>query len=139
MSLEADIVTRLKAVAGVTALVGSGTSARIYPVRLPQNVTYPAISYFRVSATRESAMGNDVGNVSARFQIDCWGSTYTSARQVCEAVRAALKRYRGSATVTIQDTFLLNEIELFEDDEEGSLDAKLFRVALDFDFKYLES
>ena len=126
--LDQAIKSRLEAVAGVTALVGSGSSARIYPMLLPQNPTYPAVRYQQVDGVRESAMGADIGVVSATVQIDSYAETYAGARALAEAVRAALQRFSGTvASVQIDDVFVASGPNDFYEEQ-----VKARRVQYDF-------
>lgn len=123
---EESLVARLEAVSGVTDLV----STRIYPDKLPQSATLPAITYQRISTIRETAMGNDTGIARARFQVTSFAATYAALKGVTEAVRAALQRFRGaSGGVTVDDCFLENELDLYSGDED---EAGVYAVAQDF-------
>ena len=136
MTVEAEIFTRLKDFAGLSALV----SDRIYPVTMPQEVEMPAVSYRRVSAERISAMGVDTGLVRARFQVDCWSGehsdgtvgTFDEAKAVAKQVRLALQRWRNTSGTVVQDTFMKGEQDLHEHD------TKTYHAALDFEIIYEE-
>jgi hypothetical protein len=69
-SVDESLLSRLQGFAGLSAL-----TTRIYPDKLPQGVTYPAVSMSRISTVESHAMGVDVGVKRARFQLSCWGST----------------------------------------------------------------
>ncbi len=129
MAVEKAIIATLKASAGLTVLV----STRIYGVTAPQGVTAPYVTLFRVSAERPSAMGDDIGIVRARVQVNSWGATYESAKNVCDQVRAALQRFSGvSASITVLDTFLLSEQDLHEPD------VPIYHVAQDYEAIFRE-
>lgn len=129
MSVEKQLYTRLSTYTPLTAIV----SNRIYPVKLPQNVTLPAVSYFRVSTDRHSAMGEDIADVTSRFQVSAWGQTYTSVRSIADVVRAALERYSvNGADATIVTIFYINEQDLYEDD------LQIYQLAMDFRIHYEE-
>lgn len=124
--VEEALKARLAAVAGVTALVVS----RVYPVKLPQSATLPALTYQRISTARENAMGADPGIARTRLQVTTAATSYSGAKAVTEAVRAALQRYSGtSAGVVVLDVFLDNETDLFSEEED---EAGVFLVAQDF-------
>ena len=82
---------RLQAVAGVTALV----SARVYPLLLRQNPTYPAVTYEKVSGPRIENLQGLSGLAHPRFQFSCFGDDYEEADSVAEQVRLALEGYRA--------------------------------------------
>ena len=135
MSVGKAIYARLVAHAGTTALVGT----RVYPLRLPQGPTYPAIRYQVISAPREHAMGADTGTVHARVQVDCWATTYAGAKALAAQVILALSRWGGtSGGVVVEHVFLENEIDRFEPDPLiGGADGA-DRVLLDFMAHYTE-
>ncbi|MGH7536936.1 MAG: tail completion protein gp17 [Gemmatimonadales bacterium] len=114
-----DVVyARLAAFAGLTALIG-GTPPRAYPLRLPQGVVYPAVTYARIGVERPSAMISDVGLLSpARVQCTAWALDYRTAAAVSEQLVACWQRFRGFVIgVEIVDTFIDNELDL--DDPEA--------------------
>ena len=133
MSIETEIFTRLTTFAGLSALIAT----RAYPNVMPQGVTYPAVTYRRVSATRFPAMGADTGLVRARFQVDSWAVDYAGVRVVAEEVRKALQRWTNPTGTVVQDTFVVNEIDLFEPSVDTD-DAGLQHVATDFEIFYEE-
>lgn len=114
MTVEAAVFDILSSHAGVSGVV----SGRIYPVKLPQNPTYPAVTYFRVSGLRHSAMGNDTGLVEKRIQISSWAKTYGAVNDLAEQVRDAMQRTRGTfAGIEIIDIFMEGDgPEIWEDD-----------------------
>lgn len=109
--IEEAVFSRLSSFAGLTALV----AARIYPVVLPQNPTYPAVTYQRISSVRAPAMGTDTGLIATRFQLSTWSSGYAAAKAVKEQLRLATERWRGTVLgIVIQDTFIEGEVDLYE-------------------------
>jgi hypothetical protein len=102
-SVDESLESRLQGFAGLNALI----SGRVYPSKLPQGVTYPAISFTRISTTESHAMGVDTGVKRARFQVSCWGSNKATAYAVAEQVDLALRRWKGLVgSVQIDDTLL---------------------------------
>lgn len=136
-TIEESIYSRLSGFAGLTALV----STRIYANQLPQNATLPAVTYSRISALRPSAMGEDTDIVKARFQFDCWcdqlssGSSpaYEVARNVREQVRAAMQRWGQTSPVLVWDSFIISEVDLFEEDVE------MHHLVIDVEINYNEA
>src|SRR6185295_13120208 len=127
MSLvEEALHTRLLAVAGVTALIGD----RVHPVPLPQNVTYPAVSYQLISRNRETAFGVDPLLATSRIQVNAWASTYTAVKALAEQIRLALERFRGTVLgIEWQDTLLDGETDLYDDTvlvHQVAIDAIVF-------------
>jgi len=128
-SAEASIVTLLRGSTALAALVPDG---RIYSHHLPQNPTLPAIAYSRISAIRESAMGEDTGDVDARFQVSCFADNYAGAYAVADAVRNVLQRNMSSTTV--YDIYLENELDL-----PYESDPRHYHRMIDFRVWYKES
>lgn len=119
-----DVVyARLAAFAGLTALIGA-TPPRAYPLRLPQGVAYPAVTYARIGVARPTAMGQDLGLQSpVRVQLTAWALDYRSAALVAEQLVACWQRFRGTvAGVEILDCFIDNELDL-EDPEAVAADG----------------
>ena len=129
MSIEEALYTRLSTHAGLSALVGT----RIYPSVMPQGVILPAVTYRQISGARVHAMGSDAGLARPRFQLSCWSTTYSQAKDVAAQLRAALQRWRGTlGGVTVQDTFIKDESDLFEPD------TGFHRVELEFEINHDE-
>lgn len=131
MSAEKAVNNILTNDAPVTGVV----SSRIYPVKLPQDPTYPALTYFGVSALRHSVMGNDTGIVERRVQVSAWAETYPDAKDLVNKVRNALQRVRGTYNgVEVLDIFLENDgPEIWEDQ------VNVYQHISDFNVIYRES
>ena len=138
MTIDGAVLGRLKAIAAVTTIVGSGSSARIYAESLPQNPTLEAITFTQISAERVHAFGSDPGLVRARFQLDAWGNTWEECRDLADAIRgdgaaSAFSRWSGTQDSTVVDDILLdNELPAFEA-EPGS-----YRTTQDYLIWYQE-
>jgi hypothetical protein len=131
MATMSDVLyTRLAAVGAVTALVNT----RIYPVERTQGAANPSITYRRVTAPKVSAMGDDTGLTTPRYQVDCYADTYREVEDLSEAVRGALQRWKGTVLgVVVQQTQLLNTQDLSESGAEEK------RITMDFRFAHLEA
>ncbi|MFW6079533.1 MAG: DUF3168 domain-containing protein [Gemmatimonadota bacterium] len=118
MALEASLREHLEADGAVAARVGG----RVYPVLLPPDVTYEAISYRRISAPREHAQTGPSGLVRARIQVDSWATTYGGAKDLAEDVRRALDGFRGTmgttVTTRVDSTMLEGDRDLYDEDAE---------------------
>lgn len=124
--METILFTRLSTYAGLAALVGS----RIYPIIMPQGVTYPAVTYQRIATEpRESCMVEDVGWARARMQVTAWAETFSAARAIIEQVRGALQRW---ITTGVQGCFIVAEYDLYDDE------ALKFGAAIDVHVVYTE-
>lgn len=111
--IEDALYSRLSGFGAISSLV----AARIYPVMLPQNPTYPAVVYSFVSGAPVSAMGADVGFTRKRTRVAAWSKTYLEMTQLADAIRQCLERWRGTVNgVVIQDTYVDNaSLDLYDD------------------------
>lgn len=64
---------------------------RVYPEVLPESPTLPAMVYHEISDAPTYSHSGDSGLDEAVYQFSCWGNTPRIAKQVAEALRAALK------------------------------------------------
>lgn len=90
MTLDEAIRDRLLATTGVTGHVGSGAAARIYPGRIDQGASLPAIRYTRISEIQPNHLGGLVGYGNSVVQIDSYAANYADALDLDERVRVGL-------------------------------------------------
>lgn len=133
--IETDgIRTRLLADSAVRALVGHGARARCYPIVLPQDAEYPALTFQRISGVRELTHDGPDGVPWMRLQVDTWATTYAAAKALAKAVRECLDGFSGHVgDEHIKLAQLLSERDLYE------TATALYRVSLDFGVHYTES
>lgn len=118
------LLTRLRANAGVTALVGT----KSYWEMAPQGIARPYVTLLDVTQLRPQILkGYDLE--AARVQIDVWADTYKSKQTIMEAVLAALV----PGHTTGGHTFQRAEIALGPRDVGGERDgtAPVFRKSAD--------
>jgi hypothetical protein len=89
--IESNLRAHLLAQATITALV----SQRIYPLKLPQGATLPAITYQTIFGVPAVSHDGDADIGRRRIQIDCWSRSYAESLNIASAVRAATSGYRG--------------------------------------------
>lgn len=125
-----QINARLKAVSGVTSIVGE----RIYPHHLPQGATLPALSHMQLGFEPVHAMSADPNIQSLRLQVSCWASQYSQAKTLAKAVRDALSRHRATAeSDEFLDVLVDNEIDDFDPETE------VYQVVVDLLVWYREA
>lgn len=129
MTIEEALRTYTLADAGVTALVGT----RMYPRKLPQTPTLPALVYQRIDTRR----GHDMAGADAlprpRMQVTCWATTPAGAYALAAAVRVRLDGYRGTmGTVAVGSCLCVGERDLEDSDANRSA------VAQDYMIQFLE-
>lgn len=120
--LEEGVFARLSASTGVTSIVGS----RIYPEELPQNPTYPALTYQRISGRSGFHQTGLSGMGEGRIQVTCWsrkaekgGGDYPKVKDLREGVRLSLAGFQGTvAGVEIQSSDLVNDMDVQSADND---------------------
>ncbi len=100
---------------GVAGLVGD----RVYPVKMPQGVTLPAIGYTMIGGTRSTSLFGASGSGRFRVRIDSFDHTSDGAWQVFQASRDALDALLGALAA-------MNPVEFYDDDDESH------RVSMDY-------
>lgn len=124
--MEASLIGLLLATSGVTAAV----STRINWNRIEPPAVTPYVILQRISGVRDYKMSGATGLTESRVQIDCYGSTYASAKGAAQAIEAALSGYKGaSGTTTFDGIFLTAERDLVDEDEGP---ADLHGISMDF-------
>lgn len=135
ITIEEGLFAYLSTNAGLVALI----STRVYPNKLPETVTLPALTYQRIDSPRVHTHDTSgaTGTAYPRFQFDAWATTYASAKAITDALRAALNGYRGTmgtggTAVTVQGALVQDES--FDD----FADAGMLRISSDYIIWHLE-
>ena len=124
MSLETGLYTALTSDSTVSGLVGS----RIYPEIMPQGVTYPAISYQRISTVRTVMLSGVDDFTQVRVMIDCWDDSYSGAKALASAVKSAIDGVTVLGAQSIQHCMMdsMTDLSQIDGDREDR------RVSLSF-------
>jgi len=124
MSIEVTLRNMLLANTDLSNKVGG---KRVYILKLPQNPTYPAIVYFKVSNPRH----HDLDVAYPRFQFSVFAKTFKEAKEVADLIRFVLQREKGvSGGIPIIQGVYLNETDLYEND------TQLYHIASDYKIIY---
>lgn len=132
MSIESVINDRATAFSALTALIGTDP-VRLYFQDFPQDVSLPAVKFYRISAPRVSCMGSDSGLVLSRFSFDVYAADATTSRSVIDQLRSCFQRWRNSTGTVVQDTFVVADADLGMDP-----DTREYHSVIDFEFIYQE-
>ena len=129
--IEKDIHYELSNDTDVKALV----STRVYPLKLPQGWTLPAITYQLVSNERAHTLAGPSGRIRPRFQIDCWDDDYEDVKTLATAVRQCLDGFKDDSNTEsdIGGITLVGERDIWEEQ------IKLFRISMDFIIPHFET
>lgn len=138
-TVEEALYETLTASTSVTAVVGT----RVYPLKAPQNPSYPLAVYQRVSWLGVGGLEHQITPTGRpRIRFRCYGEKYYSqAKAAADVIRTTLDGFEGvvtvgSTTVTLQAVTLSYEVDTWEDlsDERG-----VYVSILDFIIYNLES
>ncbi len=77
------MVARLKAITAVDDLI----DGRVYPMKAPQDVDRPYITYQIISRVPINHATGTSDSHHERIQINCWGVNYDGAQELAAAVR----------------------------------------------------
>ena len=123
MSIRTGLRTHLLADGDVGALIGT----RMYPNKLPQNPTYPSLTYEIISDIPYRALDGDSDRDRTRARIHCWASTSTGAWDLATKVRASVADFSGLMGATaVSSAKFENWYDQFEDVPE------VYQVVADF-------
>ncbi len=91
MTLETALRTYTLADTAVAGLAGT----RMYPAKLPQGPTLPALVYQRIDTRRLHDLNGPDGLPRPRVQVTAWAANVAGAWALANAVRERLDGYRG--------------------------------------------
>jgi hypothetical protein len=121
MSMETALRARLKADAGVFALVGSRVD---WSVR-PQGTSSPCIVLTVIADLRDQHFQGFAGFRSTRVQIDCYAATKAVAVSLREAVIAAVVPEATVSGVTFLRAFINTVLDRGDQTETGFIHREL--------------
>lgn len=132
MSVETDLKTYVLDNGDIAALI----AARMYPRVLPQNVTYPAVSYDLVSVVENRDLSGPGGKERSRITIKSWSENYLQAKALAKLINARINP-QGGLRVTVGSTRITsvrkdNEFDVNEADAGEIGTAGVFGVMQDF-------
>lgn len=111
-TVEAALVARLMATAGLVALVGS----RVYPQVVPQDAAMPALAYQRISEMPQYSHSGFSALSRTRFQITAEAGTMATVKAVAQQVRIALRGVTWTfGTVDVLASFIETSTDGYSD------------------------
>lgn len=127
-----DVVNQL---AGTVA----GSTFKMFPSVLPQNVTMPAITYQVISGEGQHHLGASSGLVRYLIQVDSYGDTQLQANTTAEILRLHLDGYRGAMGSESCHRCELSQRRYLEDQPRDASDSYRYRVSQDYTLWVSES
>lgn len=135
MEINEALYSYLSTYAGLSALI----STRIYPDILPQDPTYPAITYSDVSEDEVETFNTPNTLIGPTIQFTCWGETRASTKAVAKQLRLAFKNYSGvmagESGLTVSAIKKINSISDIETENNRII---AYKVMMDFEIWYQE-
>lgn len=102
--MEQEIYTVLTGNATIETLVNT----RIYPVVMPQGVSFPAITYHETANSPVNTLGGKTGLENPNIAISCWATAYDAANAVAKAVNSAMDGCRTFRAL------MINQIDVYD-------------------------
>lgn len=103
--MEEAIIHRLLNDAALVSLVAN----RVFPGEREQGSALPAVVIHLVDGNPIYTDDGDTGLQNDLLQIDCWASTYKTAKQVQRAVENSLSAFHGIEDGVEFETVLIND------------------------------
>jgi len=133
------LITHWKTIAGITALVGADTAARIYPEAAPSGVNVPYILFTRITGEPVIYLGGPTGARRTVLQVWCFGATPAAADALSELVKQNTQNMRGTYTGVVVNRVQVFSITSGFNYRQGSNDLKDFWVMMTIHFVHGES
>ncbi len=129
LEIEECLKVVLSESTGMNDLIGQ----RFTPVNLPQNPTYPALTYTMIAGDEH----HDIPVAFPRFQFSCWANTYAEAKSVAKEVKQMFQRRNepigGSSGCRIIQGVFEGEVDLWD------FNIKKFHIPIDMTIIYFIS
>ena len=135
MELNDALFSYLSTHAGLSALVGT----RIYPDKLPDKITLPAIAFQLVSeGEEETFMQPSTDLVVSTYTFTVWASSRSAAHNAGKQIRVAFKNYSGTmggaGGVSVNAVRKVGRFTDVDMTREGAITA--YKNVLDFEIWY---
>lgn len=86
---------------------------RVYPLVMPQNPTYPAIVYNRISSAAQNVLEGGSTIDQVRIQVDTYATTYSAAKSLARLVRLAMEGASFKATLQTDQDFYESDLSIY--------------------------
>ena len=117
---ESKLYTALSGSTKIT--VTSSVSTRIYPLTVPQESAFPAITYTRISGGKQNDLFGYSNLENPRIQIDCWAKTYKEVKTIAANVHDVMYAVTTFRAIQISDMDSYeSEVELYRESMDFSI------------------
>lgn len=128
--MEEALVARLRANTALAALVATKNSRPAIDW-MERGEALPCVTLQDITAGRNYAHDGATELDVATIQIDCWATSYGSAKLIARAVRNALEANATQSSIEFTHAFLVASRAMDPDDLGSGI--KVYRQSLDFD------
>ncbi len=135
MSLETDLHAYLKANAGILAVATGGT----YHVRRPIDSSAPCLVIGRGAGERGHDLSGGAGYAQPDFDLDCFATSFVTAKAIALAVRTALQGYKGTMGSTVVHSVIVSDETDLYAYAQNSSDVGMYHTALSATVLYQET
>jgi hypothetical protein len=127
--IELDLVIKLKAIAGLAALVAD----RVYWLTAPPRLTKSHVVLTQVAGDEEASHDGAEGLSRMRLQVDCYADSFADACAMRKLIHRTLHGQTFSQGDTVVDSGLgLLSLDFVDDD----FPSTRFRAMEDFELEY---
>lgn len=124
------LITQWKAVTAITDIVGTGTSAKIWPHAAVQGTPPPYVVFTRVDGRPIIRLAGTTGARLTVLHVYCYGVTAAQADTLANAVKTATEAMRGTYTGVYVNRVEVESIDDGYEQREVAGDFKDFWVRL---------
>lgn len=97
----------------IFSTLSSLVAGRCYPLQMPQTPTYPSIVYTRIASDPKNRLEGGASLDQVRLQIDCYSTSYESAKTLSWAVRGAMESASFKATLQFDTDIYEPEVNVY--------------------------
>ena len=107
-TIEEAVVYKMLNTSAITALIDSGSAARLYPLVVPQTAALPAIAYQKISSPKEQAHTGSSHLCRSRIQFTCEADDYSTVKALAIAVKQCWDSFRGIVNLGTLDSLAID-------------------------------
>lgn len=90
-------------------------SSKVYPLVIPQEKVPPLIVYVRSEGEELRNIEGPMGIFKDTFQVDCWGTSFSSARDLSKQAKAALIDSKGTySDLEVMGVWFKSQTDFYE-------------------------
>ena len=141
--MEEAFCTYLLTKAAITAIIGTGSAARLWPAELPQSYSVSqgsAAVYEIISTDEQHTLSDRSGFVQSRVQIATYAATHKAAMTLAREIKnCGITTLKGlSSSVDFRSVQVESGIRCYAEQPTDGTDSRRYIAEFDFMISYLE-